>query len=145
MNRDPRNESSQPSNELIENMGAGRWLLRQCRARRRAQRLQRLRQANDEQLAWRMQDILVGCGLGQADYSIGGGRVFRTPRVVSVVPGPPVGLNVLMLPGQIPDDFATRVQTIAYNLDVAEVRVVPLGPYLIRLELLPKPDPLRHR
>jgi hypothetical protein len=60
--------------------------------------------------------------------------------VVSVTLGPPVGLDVRILPGQMPDDFAAHARTIAYNLDVAEVRVIPLGPDLIRLELLPKPD-----
>jgi hypothetical protein len=87
-----------------------------------------------------VQDILVGCGMSQTDYSIAGGRVFHIPQVVSVVRGPPASLDIRILPGQMPDDFAAHARTIAYNLDVAEVRVVPLGPYLIRLELLPKPD-----
>jgi hypothetical protein len=104
---------------------------------------QRVRQDNDQQLAWRVQDILVGCGLSQVGYSIGGSRVFRIPQVVSVVAGPPVGVDVRILPGQTPDDFTTHAKAIAYNLDVAEVQVVPLGPYFIRLELLPKSDPAR--
>ncbi len=45
-----------------------------------------------------------------------------------------------MLPGQMPDDFAAHVRRIAYNLDVAEVRVIPLGPSLIRLEMVKKSD-----
>jgi len=135
MNRDPRYESVQPSNDSI---GADRRLPRRRWALRRAQELQLRRQAAYQRLAWHVQDILVGCGLSQADFSIGGGRVFHIPQVVSVVPGPPVGLNIRMLPGQIPDDFAEHARRIAYNLDVAEVRVIPLGPYLIRLELVPK-------
>jgi hypothetical protein len=61
---------------------------------------------------------------------------FQAPQV-SVLAGPPVGLEIRMLPGQMPADFAAHAPAIAYNLGVAEVRVVPLGPSLIRLELLP--------
>jgi hypothetical protein len=133
MNRAPPYESVQPSNESI-----GPWRrLRRRWARRRAA-LQLRRQAADQQLAWRVQEVLVGCGLSQAGYSIGGGRVFHIPRVVSVVPGPLVELEIRMLPGQTPDDFAAHAERIAYNLDVAEVRVIPLGGYLIRLELVSK-------
>ena len=35
-------------------------------------------------------------------------------------------------------DFAAHARAIAYNLDMAEVQVVALGPSLIRLDLLPK-------
>jgi len=117
----------------------GSWLLSRRRAHQWAQ-LHRRRLADDQRLAWRVQDILVGCGLSQADYSIAAGRVLHIPQVVSVVAGSPVGLNIRMLPRQTPDDYAAHAQKIAYNLDVAEVRVVPLGPHLIRLELLPKPS-----
>ncbi|MGH3769523.1 MAG: hypothetical protein ACRDS0_24135 [Pseudonocardiaceae bacterium] len=111
--------------------------------RRRARRLERIRQADDQQLAWRVQEILVGCGLSQTDYSIAGGRVFHIPQVISVIAGPPVGLKIRMLPAQMPDDFAIHAQRIAYNLEVADVRVVPLGPSLIRLELLPTSTSVR--
>jgi len=87
-------------------------------------------------LARRVHDIFVGRGLVQPTYSIGGGRDMRVPQVISVTPGPTVGLNIRTLPGQTPDDFARHSSAIAYNLDVAEVRVVPLGPSLIRLDLL---------
>jgi hypothetical protein len=136
MNRGPRYESVQPSNDSI---GVGLPLLRRRWARRRAPALQLRRQATYQALAWRVEDMLVGCGLSQAGFSIGGGRVFHIPQVVLVVPGPPVGLNIRMLPGQVPDDFAQHARRIAYNLDVAEVRVIPLGEHLVRLELVPKP------
>ncbi len=71
----------------------------------------------------------------QADYSIGGGRFVHIPHVVSVVTGPTVGLGIRMLPGQTPDDFTAQATAIAYNLGVAEVRVIPLGSSLIRLNL----------
>jgi hypothetical protein len=135
MDRDHRYEGVQRSNDSI---GGVPGRLRRRWARRRAEQLQLRRQAAYQELAWHVQDILVGCGLFQVDFSIGGGRVFHVPQVVSVVPGPSVRLKIRMLPGQIPDDFAEHARRIAYNLDVAEVRVIPLGPYLIRLELVPK-------
>ena len=48
-----------------------------------------------------------------------------------------MGLHIRTLPGQTPNNFAAHASAIAYNLGVAEVRVVPLGPSLIRLDLLP--------
>ena len=98
--------------------------------------LERMRQEGEQLLAWRVQDIIVGLGLTQADYSMGGGRTLHIPEVVSVTERP-VGLDIRMLPGQIPDDFAAHAERIAYNLGVAEIRVVPLGPSLIRLILVP--------
>jgi hypothetical protein len=71
-------------------------------------------------------------------YSIGGGRGWHVPQVVSVVDGPPAALDIRTLPGQAPDDFVKHASAIAYNLGMAEVRVVPLGPSTIRLELLPE-------
>jgi hypothetical protein len=109
------------------------------KARRDARRLERAHRKNDQQLAWRVQDILVGRGLTQADYSIAAGHVYHVPQVVSVVTGPPVGLKIRTLPGQMPEDFTAHTSAIAYHLGVADVRVVPLGPSLIRLELLPGP------
>lgn len=99
--------------------------------------LERTTQKHDQILAWRTQDVIAGLGLTHTDFSIAAGRVIRIPEVVSVAAGPPVGLHIRILPGQTPDDFAAHTPAIAYNLDVAEVRVVPLGPSLIRLDLLP--------
>jgi hypothetical protein len=106
------------------------------RARRRARRRERKRWEHDQVLAWHMQKIIVGLGLTRADFSIGGGRSLHTPEVVSVIAGPPTALDIRILPGQVPHDFAAHAETIAYNLGVAEVRVLPLGPLLIRLVLL---------
>jgi hypothetical protein len=83
-----------------------------------------------------MQDVIAGLGLTHTDFSVAAGRVIRFPEVVSVAAGPPVRLHIRILPGQTPDDFATHTAAIAYHLGVAEVRVVPLGPSLIRLDLL---------
>ena len=76
--------------KLVKDAGSRSPLLRLL-ARRRARRLERTRQIRDQQLAWRVQDIIVGCGLSQAHYSIGGGRSVRIPQVTSVVAGPPWG------------------------------------------------------
>jgi hypothetical protein len=110
--------------------------LRYPLARRHTRMLERMRQEGEQRLAWRVQDIIVGLGLTQADFSLGGGRTLHIPEVISVTERP-VGLDIRMLPGQMPDDFAAHAPAIAYNLGVAEVRVVPLGPSLIRLILLP--------
>ncbi|MGH3838808.1 MAG: hypothetical protein ACRDSF_24400 [Pseudonocardiaceae bacterium] len=99
-----------------------------------------MRQANDQLLALRVQDVLVGCGLTRVDFNIGGGRTLHVPQVVSVVAGPPVKLTIRALPGQTLDDFTRHAPAIADNLGMAEVRVAPLGPSLIGLELLPKPE-----
>jgi hypothetical protein len=110
--------------------------LRHPFARRQAKELERRRQIHDQELAWRVQEVLVGRGLTQNSYSIGGGRTLRIPQVIAVTAGPPVALDVRILPGQMPDEFAAHTSAIAYNLGVAEVRVVPLGPSLIQLVLL---------
>jgi hypothetical protein len=92
---------------------------------------------SDQQLAREVLDILVGCGLTQTGYSISGGQNFYFPQVIEVVDGPPKGLIIRILPGQHPDDFTAKAKTIAYNLNMSKVDVVPLGPYRIRLDLKP--------
>jgi hypothetical protein len=126
--------------------GAAPWLsrLRHPLQWRRSRDLEQSQQTIDQQLAWRVQDIIAGLGLIHSDFSIGGGRIVHHPEVVSVAAGPPVGLDIRILPGQTPDDFAAHAPAIAYDLGVAEVRVVPLGPYLIRLELLPHDSQSEH-
>jgi hypothetical protein len=99
--------------------------------------LERRQQVGYEHLARRVEEIIAGLDLVQSDFSIAGGRAFHIPQVVSVDPGPPVGLDIRILPGQSPDDFSAHAASIAYDLGMAEVRVVPLGPSAIRLELLP--------
>ncbi|MGH3853851.1 MAG: DUF1918 domain-containing protein [Pseudonocardiaceae bacterium] len=119
--------------------GETRWLsrLRHPLARGHNRDLERRQQVGYEPLAGRVEEIIAGLGLTQSDVSIAAGRVFHTPQVVSVDPGPPVGLDIRILPGQSPDDFSAHAAAIAYDLGMAEVRVVPLGPSVIRLELLP--------
>src|SRR5918912_1584754 len=59
------------------------------------------------------------------------------PKVISVDPGPPLDLDIRMLPGQSPQNFSAHAAAIADDLSMTDVRVVPLGPSDIRLELLP--------
>jgi hypothetical protein len=99
--------------------------------------LERRQQVGYDLLAWRVEEIIAGLDLVQSDFSIAAGRVFHVPQVVSVDTGPPVGLDIRILPGQSPDDFSAHAAAIAYDLGMAEVRIVPLGPTVIRLELLP--------
>jgi hypothetical protein len=103
--------------------------------------LERRQQVGYELLAQRVEEIIAGLELVQSDFSIASGRVFHVPQVVSVDPGPPVGLDIHILPGQSPDDFSAHAAAIAYDLGMAEVRVAPLGPSVIRLELLPHDRP----
>jgi Domain of unknown function (DUF1918) len=90
----------------------------------------------DERLAWRVEEIIVGLGLTQTGDSIAGGETVHIPQVVSMDPGPPVGLDIHILPGQSPEDFSAHASTIAYDLGVTEVRIVPLSPDQIRLKML---------
>jgi uncharacterized protein DUF1918 len=115
------------------------WLsrLRHPRERRQARDVERRHQAAYERLAERVEQIITGLGLIEEDYSIGAGRVYHMPEVISVHPGPPLGVDIRMLPGQSPEDFSAHAAAIAYDLGMADVRVVPLGPSDIRLELLP--------
>ncbi len=99
--------------------------------------LERRQQVGYERLAWRVEEIIAGLELTQSDFSIAAGRVFHVPEVILVDPGPPVSLDIRILPGQSPDDFSAHAAAIAYDLGMADVRVVPLGPSAIRLELLP--------
>ena len=105
--------------------------------RRQARELERMRQEGEQRLVRRVQDIIVGVGLTQVGNSVAGGRTTIIPEVISVTTRP-LGLNIRMLPGQIPDDYAAHSKRIAYNLGVAEVQVVPLGHSLIRLILVPE-------
>lgn len=150
MHRYPPETTSQLVEEPRETITPRSSLLHRSLARCHAWKLERRNRANawqhelrrhatHQRLASHVEEIMIGCGLTQFSYSIGGGRSMRVPQVVSMDAGPPVGVDILILPGQMPDHFAGKAPTIAYNLGVAEVRVVPLGPSRIRLELLQEP------
>jgi hypothetical protein len=103
-------------------------------ARHRALQLVRAHQRNKQELAWRVQDVLAGCGLVQTDYSIASGRVVHIPEVVSVVTGPVARVKLRLVVGQMPKDFTAQAQALAYHLGADEVDIVPLAPPFIRLD-----------
>jgi hypothetical protein len=133
---EPRETITPRSSLLHRSLARCHAWQRERRDRANAWQRERRRHATHQRLASRVEEILIGCRLTQFSYSIGGGRSMRVPQVVSVDAGPPVRVDILTLPGQMPDHFAVKAPTIAYNLGVTEVRVVPLGPSQIRLELL---------
>ena len=103
-------------------------------ARHHALQLARAHQRNKQELAWRVQDVLAGCGLVQTDYSIASGRVVHIPEVVSVVTGPVARVKLRLVVGQMPKDFTAQAQALAYHLGADEVDIVPLAPPFIRLD-----------
>lgn len=123
--------------KFVNDLDADPSLRRRPLTWRRARLLQRLREADEQLLGWRVEDIIVGCGLTQADYSIGGGGVVHIPQVISVGCGPALSVDIHILPGQTPGDFSAHAPTIAQGLGVASIRVIVLGSSLIRLEFLP--------
>ncbi len=116
-----------------------RWLsrLRHPLERRHTGDLEPRHQAAYERLAERVEEIIAGLGLIEDDFSISAGRIYHFPRVIAVHPGPPLAVDIHILPGQSPENYSAHATAIAYDLGMAEVHVVPLGPAEIRLELLP--------
>jgi hypothetical protein len=118
---------------------ADQWLsrLRHALERRRTRDEEQRHQAAYQRLAERVEEIIAGLGLIEDDFSISAGRIYHIPRVIAVHPGPPLAVDIHILPGQSPEDFSAQTTAIAYDLGMAEVHVVPLDPSEIRLELLP--------
>jgi hypothetical protein len=110
--------------------GATPWLfrLRHPREWRHSRDAERRQAVRDEQLAQRVENIIAGLGLTHTGHSVAGGHTVHIPRVVSIDSGPLEGLDIRMLPGQSLEDFSAHASVIAYDLGMAEVRVVPLGP-----------------
>ncbi|HEX6402883.1 MAG TPA: DUF1918 domain-containing protein [Pseudonocardiaceae bacterium] len=116
------------------------WLsqLRHPLERRHTRNLERRQQGAYERLAERVEEIITGLGLIEQDFSISAGRIYHIPQVVAVDPGPPMKVDIDILPGQSPEDFSAHAETIAYDLGMAEVRIIPIAPSAIRLELIPQ-------
>jgi Domain of unknown function (DUF1918) len=85
-----------PRGDEVLTGGKTRWLsrLRHLLGWGDNRDLERRQQVEYQQLAWRVEKIIAGLGLTQSDFSIAAGRVFHIPQVVSVDPGPPVGLDI---------------------------------------------------
>lgn len=139
MNSDRQQTTVRPSESAVRNAVTKPLWWRRIAERHRARRLQRMRRADDQRLAQRVQDIIVELGLTQTNYSISGGYTLHVPQMVSVITGAVGRVEIRILAGQTPDDFDVHAAAIAHKLGVAQVRVVPLGSSLIRLELLSEP------
>ncbi|MGH8603603.1 MAG: hypothetical protein ACREXR_12760, partial [Gammaproteobacteria bacterium] len=132
--KDHRETAVRPCEERTENLGPRASWLSRLLERRHARQLERMRQAAYARRTRYVHKIIAERGLTQSDYSIGGGRCVHIPQVVAMDDGPPETMDILMLVGQTPDEFAAQASAIAYNLGVVEVRVVPIAHHLIRLE-----------
>ncbi len=139
MNGYPREMSVRHSEEVVENVVPHESWWRRVPRRCGTRRLERLRRADDQQLARRVEDIIVTLGLTQTNFSASGGDTLHVPQVVSVSGGPLKRLDVRILHGQTLDDFVAHAPAIANELRLAEVYIVPLDSSLIRFELLPEP------
>jgi hypothetical protein len=82
-----------------------------------------------------VQDSLARCGLARAEHTATGAETVHTPRVVWADVGPPGWVQIDLLAGQSADDFTAHAPTIAQDLGVPQVWVVPLGRSRVRLEL----------
>lgn len=91
---------------------------------------------DNQWLVRRLQEAIVELGLTQTTYSISGGDTLHVPEMVSVMGRPPSKVDIRILQSQTLEDFATQAPAIAYRLGVTKVRVVGLGPSVIRLELV---------
>jgi DNA segregation ATPase FtsK/SpoIIIE-like protein len=110
-------------------------------ARRRVLRAEQFQWERDQRLAWRAQEIFAGVGLISAQSTIAAGHAILIPHVVQVRHGSPTSLIVRTLPGQLPEDYTLHADRIARSLGVARIRIIGIGPSLIRVDLL-EVDPL---
>jgi hypothetical protein len=73
------------------------------------------------------------------------GRAVHILQVLSISHGSPVSLDIRVLPCQTPEDLPAHASAMAYDLGVAQVRVVTLETPLIQLQLWAKTYPRGQR
>jgi len=105
-----------------------RWLQRRREAEERA------RWASE--VAWLWNDTMDGTDLAHHTVTAARLPLLLVPQVQSVDPGPPVTLQVRMLPGQVVGDFQAQAHRIAAGMDVPMVAITPCGHGLIKVTLL---------
>jgi hypothetical protein len=134
MNGPFHGKAFQPQDQLVKDADAAPSWLGPRRTRLTTPQLSR-HPARNKPLVRGVQDSLVRCGLSRTEHTLAGSETLHSPRVVSADAGPPGWVQIDLLPGQSPEDFAAHAPAIAHDLGVPEVWVVPLGLSRIRLEL----------
>jgi S-DNA-T family DNA segregation ATPase FtsK/SpoIIIE len=92
-------------------------------------------------LGWQWSDTVKGSNLVHHGVTAAGIPNTAVPRVISVDPGPPLTLNVRMLPGQVIDDYRAQAHRLAEGMGVPMVRVSTPDHGMLRVALLVR-DPL---
>jgi hypothetical protein len=90
------------------------------------------------ELRWQWRSACTGTSLAQMIYTPSG-PTRAVPMIESVHLGPPVSLLIRLRPGQTLDEFKAAAPALAPTLDVAELQMIPVPPYWVRIVLLPAP------
>lgn len=103
--------------------------------------LQRRREADElarwaSEMVWQWNDTMDNTDLAYHTVTAGRIPIMVAPQLQSVDPGPPVTLQVRMLPGQVVEDFEAEAHRIAAGMDVPGVRITPCGHGLVTVALL---------
>jgi DNA segregation ATPase FtsK/SpoIIIE, S-DNA-T family len=101
----------------------------------------RAQQYMQQRLAVRMTDVLMGTALARRDVTGGGGPVVLSPQVAAVMIGPPLCMNLRLLPGQTAADVELESDRLAEAFGARRVRIIPRAPGWVRVELH-RGDPL---
>lgn len=94
-----------------------------------------------QRIAWRMADVLRGTALARNASTGAAGTVVLAPEVAAVLPGPPVAVNLRLLPGQVAADVEAESHRIAEGFGARKIRIIPRAPSWVRIELH-RHDPL---
>ncbi|WP_226350306.1 hypothetical protein [Pseudonocardia sp. ICBG601] len=116
------------------------WLLRAWSERRARREEQYEAGAFAEWLRYAWRDACECVGACKIVETVTG-PTARTPRVGSVITGPPVSMLVELIPGQEPEDLTRVGGRLAHSLCFEGLRVVPHAGRWVRIELLDR-DPL---
>lgn len=116
------------------------WLLLTWSERRARREEDYEARAFAERLRYAWRDACEGVGACRIVETVTG-PTARTPRVGSVMTGPPVSMLVELIPGQEPEDLTRVGGRLAHSLCFEGLRVVQHAGRWVRIELLDR-DPL---